>query len=337
MKKQIISGIISAAMALTLLAGCGGSSSGSSTAADSGDKGSENKYEMAYVISTRDEFLGLLEEKVHAAAEEKGVGMESLYAGEDSSKMIDCVAAAKTQGKDAVLINLNAAEDAQACIEAAGDMKVVFINRVPADYSVLGDSAAAVASDEHYSGTYQGEYLAKYFEEKGQKEASYVLLRGTEGLVHTDLRTDGALKALEDAGIKMKEAAVVHANYNRVTARDAFAAVLKDGVEFDCIISNNDAMAIGAIAAMTEAGMDPTSVPIVGIDATDAGKEEIKNGNMNMSVYQDAGGQAAASVQAAINMLEGADLAAETGCEAASDSAYVLYFPWEPVTADDLK
>jgi ABC-type sugar transport system substrate-binding protein len=109
---------------------------------------------MAYVLSTRDEFLGTLEENVAAAAEELGVGMEMKYAGEDSQKMIDCISAAKTEGKDAVLVNLNAAEDAQACIEAAGDMKVVFINRVPADYGVLGDSAAAVASDENTSGAY---------------------------------------------------------------------------------------------------------------------------------------------------------------------------------------
>ena len=143
MKKQIIAGMISAAMALTLLAGCGSSSSGSAApAAGAGEAKSENKYEMAYVLSTRDEFLGLLEDNVAAAAEELGVGMEMKYAGEDSQKMIDCISAAKTEGKDAVLVNLNAAEDAQACIEAAGDMKVVFINRVPADYGVLSDSAA---------------------------------------------------------------------------------------------------------------------------------------------------------------------------------------------------
>ena len=59
MKKQIICGIISAVMVLTLLAGCGSSSSGSSSAG-AGDK--EAKYNMAYVLSTRDEFLGLLEE-----------------------------------------------------------------------------------------------------------------------------------------------------------------------------------------------------------------------------------------------------------------------------------
>ena len=341
MKKQIVSAIISAVMALTLLAGCGGSSSGSSgsaaPAADASDKGSENKYEMAYVLSTRDEFLGLLEGEVLAAAEEKGVGMESLYAGEDSSKLIDCVAAARNSGKDAVLINLNAAEDAQACIEAAGDMKVVFINRVPADYGVLGDSAAAVASDENTSGAYQGEYLAKYFADKGQTEVSYVLLRGTEGLVHTNLRTDKALEAMEAAGIKLTEAACVHANYNRVTARDAFAAdVIGKEIKYDCIISNNDAMALGAIAALNEAGVDPKAVPIVGIDATQDAQDAIKSGEMAMTVFQSAPGQAKSSVQAAINMLEGKDLAEGTECEVASDSPYVLYFPFEPITADNV-
>ena len=34
--------------------------------------------------------------------------------------------------------------------------------------------------------------------------------------------------------------------------------------EFDCIIANNDAMALGAVEAMQAQGMDPTSIPIVG-------------------------------------------------------------------------
>jgi ABC-type sugar transport system substrate-binding protein len=272
---------------------------------------------------------------VLAAAEEKGVGMESLYAGEDSSKLIDCVAAARNSGKDAVLINLNAAEDAQACIEAAGDMKVVFINRVPADYGVLGDSAAAVASDEHFSGKYQGEFLADYFKKAGKTDVSYVLLRGTEGLVHTDLRTDGALNAMKDAGINLTEAKVIHANYNRVTARDNMADFLDDDVAFDCIISNNDAMALGAIAALKE-NVGESNVPIVGIDATDDGIEALKAGEMDMTVYQSHEGQASGGVQAAINMLEGKDIAEGTDCEVSSECPYVLYYPFIPVTADTL-
>ena len=330
MKKRIFSMVLCAALVLILLAGCGGKAASSS----GGDKG--KKHKMAYVISTVDEFLGFLRDDVEKAAEEKGVEMEFLYAGEDNSRMIDCVAAAKTEGMDAVLINLNAAENAHACIEAAGDMKVVFINRVPDDFSYLGENAAAIASDENTSGVYQREYLADLFKKEGKKEVSYVLLRGTEGLVHTDKRTDGALGTLKDAGIKLKEAAVVHGNYNRVTARDAFADLLEDGLKFDCIISNNDAMALGAIIAMNNAGMDPKSVPIVGIDATDDGIEALKAGEMDMTVYQSHEGQASGGVQAAINMLEGKDIAEGTDCEVSSECPYVLYYPFIPVTADTL-
>jgi ABC-type sugar transport system substrate-binding protein len=164
-----------------------------------------------------------------------------------------------------------------------------------------------------------------------------VLLRGTEGLVHTDLRTDKAIEAMEAAGLKLTEAARIHANYNRVTARDAFKAdVIEKGVKYDCIISNNDAMALGAIAALNEAGADLKATPIVGIDATLDGQDAIRNGEMAMTVFQSAPGQAKSSVQAAINMLEGKDLAEGTECEVASDSPYVLYFPFEPVTADNV-
>ena len=56
----------------------------------------------------------------------------------------------------------------------------------------------AVASDEHTSGRYQGEFLADYFKEKGQTDVNYVLLRGTGGLVHTELRSEGVIAAMEE-------------------------------------------------------------------------------------------------------------------------------------------
>jgi ABC-type sugar transport system substrate-binding protein len=95
-------------------------------------------------------------------------------------------------------------------------------------------------------------------------------------------------------------------------------------------------MALGAIIAMNNAGMDPKSVPIVGIDATDDGIEALKAGEMDMTVYQSHEGQASGGVQAAINMLEGKDLAEGADCEVSSECPYVLYYPFIPVTADTL-
>ena len=292
-------------------------------------------YEMAYVLSVRDEFLRTLEDDVVAAAKECGVGMITLYAGSDSQQMISCIQAAATMGKDAVIINLNAAEDAQACIEAAGDMKVVFINRVPADYEILSENVAAVASDENTSGAFQGEFLAEYFNEKGQTDVSYLLLRGTGGLVHTELRTESALRAMEEGGLTLTEAAVVDADYSRSAAKEALLEILPE-LEYDCIISNNDAMAIGAIEAMEELGMDPSEKPIVGIDATNDAIEEMKEGNLAMTVFQSHEGQAYGSVMAAINMLEGNDLTAGTDYEISSDSPYVIYVPFVQVTEENI-
>ncbi len=335
-RRTMMSGLIGAAAALALLAGCG-STAGTGASADAAKsaKSADDSCKMAYVCTVRDEYLGLLEQQVVDAAEENGVDMEVLYAGNDAMQMIDCVRTAKNKGKDAVLVNLHASEEAQACIEAAGDMKVVFVNREPSDLSVLGENAAAVASDEHMSGKYQGEYLAEYFKKKGKTDVSCVLLQGTKGLVHTKLRSEGVIGAMEDAGLHVKKAAVVEADFDRNTAKDEMDVVLPD-LTYDCVIANNDAMALGAILAMRDAGIDPGSVPVVGIDATEDGRQAIRNGEMAMTVYQSAKGQAQGSVKAALNMLEGNALAEDTGCEVSSENPYTLYFPFVPVTAENV-
>lgn len=356
MKNRLFRKTLAAALigttAMALLAGCGGSTAASTSTEASADAVTEEStdtaegtttaavddgtYHMAYVSTVRDEYLGLLEQEVVNAANEQGVDMEVLFAENDAMKMIDCVEAAKNAGKDAVLINLYASEEAQACIDAAGDdMKVIFVNREPDSFDVLNENVVFVGSDEHTSGKFQGEYLAEYFKEQGKTDVSYVLLRGTEGLVHTDLRSDGAIQAMKDAGLNVTEAAVVEGDYDRNTAKTQMDVVLP-GLECDCIIANNDAMALGAILAMKDAGIDPASIPVVGIDATEDGKEAIRNGEMAMTVFQSAKGQAVSSVQAAINVLEGKALEEGTDCVKAESSPYVIFYPFIPVTAENV-
>lgn len=283
-----------------------------------------------------DEFLSVFESEVQDAAKAHGVNIDMRYAENDSSKIIQCIESAAAEGKDAVLINMVAAEDAQGCIEAAGEMKVVFINRIPADTSLLSESVAAVASDESKAGAYQGEYLVDYFKEKGKTDVKYIMLQGTPGMVHTELRTIKAIEVMKEGGLNPLEATeTIMADYDRVTAKESLSSILKE-TEFDCIIANNDAMALGAILAMEDAGMDPASVPIVGIDATADGKQALKDGKMAMTVYQDAQGQADGAIAAAINMLEEKNLIEGTDYELAEESEYIIYVPFVPVTADNV-
>ena len=335
MKKRLFAGLIASAMMASMLAGCGGSS-GSNGNAQGGDKASGDGYSMTLIMSLRDEFLSTLEAGSKSAADELGVTLASQDAQNDTGKMLQFIESAKNAGDDAVLINLVDAATAQQCIEAAGDMKVVFVNRAPSDTSVLeAGKSVAVVSNENTSGYYQGEFLANYFKDKGKTEIKYLMLQGTLGLVHTEQRSASVLKALEDNGIKATQAAApLVADYDRANAMDMISPLLGN-TEFDCIIANNDAMALGAVEALKAKGMDPTSIPIVGIDATVDGIQAIKDGTLAMTVFQDANGQGYGAVKAAVNLIEGKAINDGTDYET-DETGNICWVPFEPVTPDNV-
>ncbi len=112
--------------------------------------------------------------------------------------------------------------------------------------------------------------------------------------------------------------------------------MLTQGVEFDCIIANNDAMALGAVEALEAAGIDPASIPIVGIDATVDALEAIESGTMAMSAFQNADGQGSNAVRAAVNLIEGKPFNEGGDFELAADNEFAMYVPFEAVTRDNV-
>ena len=78
----------------------------------------------------------------------------------------------------------------------------------------------------------------------------------------------------------------------------------RGGNMVELIIANNDEMALGAIAALSEAGYNKTGgkiIPVFGIDATDAARAKIEDGFMAGTIKQDAAGMAAAIVKISMN------------------------------------
>ena len=281
------------------------------TADDSADIG-----KVTLIMAQRDEFLSALEAGCKAKAEEVGMDLATQDANGDQNKVIQYVAAAAADGQKAVIVNVVDPTACQAVIDEAGDMKVVFVNR---------------------AGKFQGDFLAEYFNDKGQTEIKYILLNGIIGQTSTTLRTESVLKALEDGGIKAEEAtAPLACLYDRTEAMNKISPLLAAGTEFDCIISNNDAMALGAIEACKNNGYDPSSFPIVGIDATADGRQAIKDGEMAMSVFQDPNGQGAGAVMAALNMVQGNPINDGTDFEIDSENAYTVWVPFEAVTPDNV-
>ena len=337
--KRLLALGVAGVMALSLAA-CGGGGSSAPAGSDSGSTGggaAAGGEKITLIMSQRDEFLSSLEAGALAKAKELGVNLITQDANSDQNKVVQYVQTAAADGQKAVIVNV---VDPTACgsvIEAAGDMKVVFVNRVPDDTSILNENAVYVGSDEHTSGKFQGDFLAKYFKEKGKTDIKYILLNGIIGQTSTTLRTESVLKALKDGGINATETtAPLACMYDRAKAIDMITPVLSDkSKEFDCIISNNDAMALGAIEAAKNAGLDPSSFPIVGIDATADGRQAIKDGTMAMSVFQDPNGQGGGAVQAAVNLINGAALNEGTSFDV-DETGFILWVPFEEVTPENV-
>ncbi len=342
-RNKLVALAIAATMAGTMLAGCGSSSdSSSSSAADttsaSGETASTgDSYDITFVMSLRDEFLSSLEEGAQNNAPDN-VNLTTQDAQNDAAKQQQMIESARNAENDAIIINLVDPASAESMREAAGDIPVVFVNRYPTDDSVLeAGSCVYVGSDELTSGKFQGEYLVDYFNEKGQTDVTYVMIQGTLGQTSVINRTASVIQALEDGGLNITlYGSELAGEYDRATAIEVFSPLISSGdIEFDCVISNNDAMALGVIEAMEQKGLDPSSIPIVGIDATADGRQAIKDGKLAMSVFQDPTGQGKAAILAAVNLIEGNDLAEGTDYEANDDDT-VLWVPFEPVTIDNV-
>ena len=338
-RKALAAGMI----AMMCLTACGGGAAGAGTSekasggASTGGK-ADSAYDMCYISTVEDEWLTELMNDMTVSARNNGVDMVIKHAGNDSSKVIQAVEQAKAEGRDAAIVNVAYSDDVRACVEAAGDMNLVFVNRLPEedDYELLGEHIVGIASDENLAGTFQGEYLAEYFKNKGQTEVRYLMLQGPMDLSHSVIRSQKPLEVMKEAGLNPVEVTTISANYNRAEAQSGVETFLsKDGAEFDCIISNNDAMALGAIQALENNNIDPASIPIVGIDATGDGVNAILDGKMAMSVFQSAEGQAEAAVRIAKNLVDGKPAGEDAGCTVSDDCENIYYVPFEKVTPEN--
>ena len=94
------------------------------------------------------------------------------------------------------------------------------------------------------------------------------------------------------------------ADWHRSKAMTIMEPWIQSGVEFDCVLAGNDEMAIGASLALQNAGLRDGKI-IAGFDATDEGKNAVKDGTLDITMLFDAVGQARASVDLAIKAIEG--------------------------------
>ena len=101
---------------------------------------------------------------------------------------------------------------------------------------------------------------------------------------------------------------------------------LSTGKPFDGVIANNDESAIGAIQAMKAAGIDMKAVVVGGVDATQDALAAMQAGDLDVTVFQDAAGQGAGALDAALKLAKG---------EAVEQKVYIPFQLVTPANIDD--
>ncbi len=93
------------------------------------------------------------------------------------------------------------------------------------------------------------------------------IIKGTEHNMDAFERLRGYRSALEDAGIAVSETLEFPGNFSDASGYDAARAMLRRSPVPTAVFVSNDAMAVGAISAFREAGVDvPGAMAVVGFD-----------------------------------------------------------------------
>ena len=224
-----------------------------------------------------------------------------------------------TQGKDVIILNLVQTSSAEAIIDkvVAAGIPLVLINREPLgekdeSYPGIVDNATVcyVGADARQSGTYQGEIVVELPNKgdiNGDGKVSYVMIVGDPENPDAQYRTEYSIKALEDAGITVEKLDEQVGNWQQDQGQQIAAnALTQHGNAVEVIFCNNDAMALGAAAAITAADRKVgEDIYLLGVDALAECQEMVKNGEMTGTVLNDHIGQSHTAVDVAIKALNG--------------------------------
>ena len=229
-----------------------------------------------------------------------GVQLQFEDARSDVVKQLSQVESFISQKVDAIVVNPVDTAATRKITEAAvkAGIPLVYVNRRPDDLK-LPKGVVTVASNDLEAGEMQMQYLADKMGGKGD----IVILLGDLANNSTTNRTKGVKEVLAKyPNIKIEQ------EQTGVWLRDKGMTLVNDwltqGRKFDAVVANNDEMAIGAAMALNQAGVDKGSVLIAGVDGTPDGLNAIKKGNMTVSVFQDAKGQADGSIDTAVKMAK---------------------------------
>lgn len=368
MKKRLVSTMLAAVLAVSLIA-CGSSNDAQETPAAEAETPAQEETEApaeeteapaqeaagdvnATVVwrAFDDQFQsGFRIIMQNEEAKIGGITLDMQDAANDVSTAISKLEASLTKGTDVVAICAPDREStetmAQKCDEEG--VPAVFFNMEPMENTMESyDNIYYVGAQAKESGEMCAQALINYWnantelaDKNGDGKLQLVILQGEIGQQDVVLRTQAYEETLKAQGIDYEILAMDTANWDQAQALDKMNAWITaygiDGIEG--VLCNNDSMAMGAVQACINNGYNNGDaekfVPIVGIDANIDALEAMKAGSLLGTVLNDRQNQSDAIINVIKAVKAGQEITEDiVGVNCTVDGKYV----WVPyVIVDD--
>ena len=296
-----------------------------------------------------DTYISSVRTALDAQLDSLGVAYQNFDGNNNQTTQNEQIQTALTDGYNLLIVNMvtsGSPDVANEIISMANGTPVIFFNRaIEADGNegtVLNANATIsfIGTDAPEAGHLQGKMVGEYLlanwdtvDLNGDGKISYAMFKGDEANVEAIYRTQFGV---EDANAVLTEAGKPELEYFDASNTSKYQVDLggawsaqaaldymntnlsqyneANGNMIELIICNNDNMAEGAISALETAGYNTgaegsKTIPVFGVDATDADKELIAAGKMTGTVKQDAEGMAVAIASVVKATGEGTSMA----------------------------
>ncbi|MEW4414028.1 galactose ABC transporter substrate-binding protein [Clostridium sp. AN503] len=220
-------------------------------------------------------------------------------------------------GVDVMILNLVQASSAPQVTDMCKDagIPVVYINREPdvaeeERWASESINATYVGADARQSGTFQGEEIVETSNKgdiNGDGKVSYIMVQGDPENVDAQYRTEFSVKALTDAGLEVEELLLQRGDWDQAKGQQIVQdALTQFGDKIEVVFCNNDAMALGALQAIDAAGRKVNEdIYLVGVDALTEAVQNVVDGKMTGTVFNDHFSQAQTAADVAVKFLSG--------------------------------
>ncbi|MBQ7004589.1 MAG: substrate-binding domain-containing protein [Oscillospiraceae bacterium] len=245
-------------------------------------------------VSTQNNpFFVTLVEGAQAAADENGVQLVVVDAGDDAAKQVSDIEDLIAKNVSVLIVNPVDSDTVSSVVQDAVNKGVKVIS---ADRVVNGvDIDCQIASDNVLGAELATQYIVDQIGE-GAKVAE---LQGTSGASAAIDRGAG-FHNIADA--KLEVVASQPADFDRTKGMTVMENMLQANGDIKAVFAANDEMALGAMEAIAASRKD---ILVVGFDATDDAIASIKDGKMGATIAQQPDLIGATSVKTAIRLMNG--------------------------------